>query len=84
MHKCTLKADRELLRVCNHFFDNKKTFKDLAENYNEDKFRFEFKTFGERNKAPKILDRAGFDYKLVEDLRPSWSSYQIQQIRTAA
>ena len=52
-----------------HFFDNKETFKALAENYNEDKFRFEFKTFGERNKAPKILDRAGFDYELVEGPR---------------
>jgi hypothetical protein len=56
--------------VFKHFFDNKETFKALAENYKEDKFRFEFKTFGERNKALKILDRAGFDYELVEDLRP--------------
>lgn len=43
---------------------------DLAESYRENKFRFEFKTFGERNKAQKILDRAGLDYELVEDLRP--------------
>lgn len=42
----------------------------MAENYNEDKFRFEFKTSGARNQALKILDRAGFDYELVEDLRP--------------
>jgi hypothetical protein len=47
-----------------------KLFKALAESYNEDKFRFEFKTFGARNQALKILDRAGFDYELVEDLRP--------------
>jgi hypothetical protein len=58
------------LWVFKHFFDDKETFKVLAENYNEFKFRFEFKTFGERNKALKILDRAGFDYELVEDLRP--------------
>jgi hypothetical protein len=45
-------------------------FKALAEFYNEDKFRFEFKTFGERNNALKILERAGFDYELVEDLQP--------------
>jgi len=57
------------LWVFKHFFDNKETFKALAENYNEDKLRFEFRTFGERNKALKILDRAGFDYELVEDLR---------------
>ncbi len=58
------------LWVFKHFFDNKETFKALAEYYNEDKFRFEFKTFGERNQGLKILDRAGFDYELVEDLRP--------------
>ena len=38
--------------------------------YNEDQFRFEFKTFGERNNSLKILERAGFDYELVEDLLP--------------
>lgn len=63
------------LWVFKHFFDNKETFKALAENYNEDKFRFELKIFGERNKALKILDRAGFDYDLVEDLRPFVVSY---------
>jgi hypothetical protein len=31
------------------------TFGDLAENHREDKFRPEFKTFGERDKALKIL-----------------------------
>ncbi len=58
------------LWVFKYFFDNRETFKALAENYNGGKFRFEFKTFGERNKALKILDRASFDYELVEDLRP--------------
>ncbi|MBP7067530.1 MAG: hypothetical protein KBB04_04545 [Methanothrix sp.] len=59
------------LWVFKHFFDNNETFKfkDLAENYNENKFRFEFKTFGERNKTLRILDRAVFDYELLEDLR---------------
>jgi len=52
-----------------HFFDNKEIFKPLANFYNEGKFRFEFKTFGARNQALKVLDRAGFDYELVEDLR---------------
>jgi len=56
--------------VFKHFFDNKEIFKALADSYNEDKFRFEFKTFGARNQALKILDRAGFEYELVEDLRP--------------
>ena len=58
------------LWVFKHFFDDKEMFKALAEFYNEDRFRFEFKTFGERNNALKILERAGFDYELVEDLRP--------------
>lgn len=56
--------------VFKHFFDNEETFKALVENKNKDKFRFGLKTFGEMNKALKILDRAGFDYELVEDLRP--------------
>jgi len=47
------------------FFDNKETFKALAENYNEDKFRFEFKSFGERNNALKILDRAGLYHFII-------------------
>jgi hypothetical protein len=29
------------------------------ENYNEDKFRFEFKTFGARKQALKLSERAG-------------------------
>jgi hypothetical protein len=58
------------LWVFKHFFDDKAIFKALAENYNEDKFRFDFKTFGARNQALKILERAGFDYELVEDLSP--------------
>jgi hypothetical protein len=58
------------LWVFKHFFDDKAIFKALAENYNEDKFRFEFKTFGARNQALKLLERAGFDYELVGDLRP--------------
>jgi hypothetical protein len=58
------------LLIFKHFFDNKEIFKALADSYNEDKFRFEFKTFGARNQALKILERAGFDHELVEDLRP--------------
>ncbi len=58
------------LWVFKHFFDDKEVFKSLAEFYNEDKFRFEFKSFGERNNALKVLERKGFYYELVEDLRP--------------
>jgi hypothetical protein len=56
--------------VFKHFFEDKEMFKAMADFYNENRFRFEFKTFGERNNALKILERAGFDYELVEDLRP--------------
>ena len=58
------------LWVFKHFFEDKETFKALAEFYNSNKFRFEFKTFGERNNALKILERNGFDYELVENLKP--------------
>jgi hypothetical protein len=39
------------LWVFKHFFEDKEMFKALADFYNEDQFRFEFKTFGERNNA---------------------------------
>ena len=58
------------LWVFKHFFEDKEMFKALAEFYNDDKFRFEFKTFGERNNALKTLERNGFDYELVENLTP--------------
>ena len=58
------------LWVFEYFFEDKEMFKTLAEFYNDNKFRFEFKTFGERNNALKILERNGFDYELVRDLRP--------------
>jgi hypothetical protein len=50
------------------FFDNKEVFKALLGYYNQDNYRFEFKTTGERNNALKILERNCFDYDLVEDL----------------
>jgi hypothetical protein len=52
-----------------HFFDNKEIFKALLSYYNQDNYRFEFKTTGERNNALKILERNRFDYELVEDLQ---------------
>jgi hypothetical protein len=47
-----------------------KSMASLIKRNKEDKLRFEFRTFGERNKALRILDRAGLDWQLVEDLRP--------------
>ena len=37
--------------------------------YNKDQYRFEFKSIGARNNALKLLERNGFDYDLVEDLK---------------
>ena len=51
------------------FFDNKEIFKALLDHYNKDLYRFEFKSTGARNNALKLLERNGFDYDLVEDLK---------------
>jgi len=63
------------LWVFKYFLEDKEMFKALAEYYDDDKFRFEFKTFGERNNTLKILERNGFDYYLVENLKPLWLSF---------
>jgi len=63
------------------FFDNHELFNVLLDYYNKDQYRFEFKSIGERNNALKLLERNGFDYDLVEDLRdyivklPRFSKY---------
>ena len=67
--------------IFKHFFDDSEIFRELADYYNKDLFRFEFKTVGERNKALKLLDLRGFDVELVEDLKgyvvklPRYSKY---------
>ena len=69
------------LWIFKHFFDDKETFKALLDHYNEDQYRFEFKSIGARNNALKILEQNGFDYELVEDLTgyvvklPKFSKY---------
>ena len=55
--------------IFKHFFDDSAIFKELADYYNKDLFRFEFKTVGERNKALKLLELRGFEIELVEDLK---------------
>ena len=52
-----------------YFFDNKGFFEALLDHYNKDLYRFEFKSTGARNNALKLLERNGFDYDLVEDLK---------------
>ena len=50
------------LWVFKHFFiENKDLFRQLADHYNRDMYRFEFKSVGERNQAIKLLEWNGFD-----------------------
>jgi len=39
----------------------------LSEYYNRDKYRFELKNVGERNKVMKYLEEKGFETTLIED-----------------
>jgi hypothetical protein len=55
--------------IFKHFFDDSAIFRELADHYNKDLYRFEFKTVGERNNAIKLLELRGFDVELVEDPR---------------
>ena len=57
------------LWVFKQFFDNHELFNALLDYYNKDLYRFEFKSNGARNNALKLLERNGFDYDLVEDLK---------------
>jgi hypothetical protein len=57
------------LWIFKQFFDNKLVFNALLDYYNKDQYRFEFKSIGARNNALKLLERNGFDYDLVEDLK---------------
>jgi hypothetical protein len=57
------------LWVFKYFFKDKALFLALLGNYNKDQYRFEFNSIGARNNALKLLERSGFDYDLVEDLK---------------
>ena len=57
------------LWVFKQFFDHHELFNALLDHYNKDLYRFEFKSIGARNNALKLLERSGFDYDLVEDLK---------------
>ena len=52
-----------------HFFNDRKVYDELLDYYNKDLYRFEFKFHAARNNGLKILERNGFDYELVEDLK---------------
>ena len=67
------------LWVFKQFFDNHELFNALLDHYNKDLFRFEFKSIGARNNALKLLERNGFDYDLVEELK----GYVVQLPKSA-
>jgi len=55
--------------IFKHYFEEQETFRDLAEYYDRNAYRFVLKTLGERNRAMKILERRGFEVGLVESSR---------------
>jgi hypothetical protein len=67
------------LWIFKQFFDNHELFNVLLEYYNKDLYRFEFKSIGARNNALKLLERNGFDYDLVKDLK----GYMVQLPKSA-
>jgi hypothetical protein len=67
------------LWVLKQFFDNRELFNALLDYYNKDLYRFEFKSTSARNNALKLLERNGFDYDLVEDLK----GYMVQLSKTS-
>ena len=77
--KCIIVFKLGKLWVFKQFFDNRALFDALLDYYNKDLYRFEFKSIGARNNALKLLERNGFDYDLVEDLK----GYIVQLPKTA-
>jgi hypothetical protein len=55
--------------IFKHFFEDKDIFKELADYYDKDGYRFVLKTPGERNLALKLLKRWGFEVALAESSR---------------
>ena len=50
-----------------YFFGDRELFMGLSEYYNRDKYRFELKDVGERDKVMKYLEEKGFETTLIED-----------------
>jgi hypothetical protein len=50
-----------------YFFGDRELFMGLSEYYNRDKYRFELKNVGERNKVMKYLEEKGFETVPIED-----------------
>ena len=50
-----------------YFFGDRELFMGLSEYYNREKYRFELKNVGERNKVMKYLEEQGFGTVTIED-----------------
>jgi hypothetical protein len=77
--KCIIFFKLGKLWVFKQFFDNRVVYNALLDYYNKDLYRFEFKSIGARNNALKLLEKSGFDYDLVEDLK----GYVVQLPKSA-
>ena len=55
--------------IFKHFFEDMETFRELADYYDKDSYRFVLKTPGERNLVQKLLEQRGFDVSSVENSR---------------
>ena len=49
------------------YLDDRELFNELSEYYNQEKYRFECKTAGERNKIMKLLQSKGYEPILIEN-----------------
>jgi hypothetical protein len=55
--------------VFKYFFEDKDIFRELADYYDKDGYRFVLKTPGEKNLVQKLLERRGFEVILAESSR---------------
>jgi hypothetical protein len=55
--------------IFKHFFEDKDIFKELADYYDKDGYRFVLRTPGERNLVQKLLERRGFEVIQAETSR---------------
>ena len=55
--------------IFKHFFEDKDIFRELADYYDKDGYRFVLRTPGERNLVQKLLERRGFEVVVAEDSR---------------
>jgi hypothetical protein len=55
--------------IFKHFFDDTESFREIADYYDKDGYRFVLKTPGERNLVQKLLEQRGFEVELVENSR---------------